>query len=75
MPLVENVFSNKHRLARKNTWNKRNFKKLNIGIYSTLFIDDNAAEIEKVKMNTQIKVLHLPKDPSQYTKELKITLS
>tara|TARA_Y100000589_G_scaffold328380_1_gene372369 strand:+ start:6 stop:1985 length:1980 start_codon:yes stop_codon:yes gene_type:complete len=47
-------------------------KKLNLGLYSILFIDDNEAEIEKVRNKyPEIKVLHLPKDPSQYVNELK----
>ena len=45
---------------------------LNVGLYSVLFIDDNPAEISKVKNKyPEIKVLQLSKDPANYVDQLK----
>ena len=73
MPLKWNMFSAKSiGWYEKVSGIKEISDKLNIGLYSILFIDDNAAEIEKVKKTfPEIKVLHLPKDPTQIINKLR----
>ena len=73
MPLKMDMFS-----AKSIGWHEKALgiaeitNKLNLGIYSTLFIDDNLAEIQKVKNQfPEIKVLHLPKDPTNYVNYLR----
>ena len=73
MPLKLNMFS-----AMSIGWHEKSLgikeiaNKLNLGLYSILFIDDNEAEIKKVTSNyPELKYLHLPKEPSELVNSLK----